>query len=49
MQSPTIVPVENFKVSERNISQIEMLDSLKQKHIYLLKTNGMQTEVTEVK
>lgn len=49
VQSPTIVPVENFKVSERNISQIEMLDSLKQKHIYLLKTNGMQTEVTEVK
>jgi uncharacterized RDD family membrane protein YckC len=49
VQSPTIVPIENFKVSERNISQIEMLDSLKQKHIYLLKTNGMQAEVTEVK
>ncbi|WP_139423060.1 RDD family protein [Chryseobacterium mulctrae] len=49
VQSPTIVMVENFKLSERNISQIEILDSLKQKHTFLLKTNGLQAEVTEQK
>lgn len=49
IQFSTIVPVENFKTTERNISQIEILDSLKQKHIFLLKTNGLQAEVIEVK
>lgn len=49
VQYPTVIPVENFKSAERNISRIEVLDSLKQKHIYLLKTNGLQAEVTEQK
>lgn len=49
LNNRTIIDIENFKLSERNVSEIEILDSLHQRHRYLLKTHGLQTEIKEIK
>lgn len=49
MNDRTVIDIENFKLSERNVSEILILDSLQQKHRYLLKTHGLQTEIKEIK
>ncbi|MGO4710023.1 RDD family protein [Chryseobacterium sp. 2TAF14] len=45
----TVIDVENFKSDEKNISEIEVLDSLNKKHRYLFKSMGLQAEIKEIK
>lgn len=45
----TVIGIENFEMSEKNISEIEVLDSLSKKHRYLMKTHGLQAEIKEIK
>ncbi|MGI9651797.1 RDD family protein [Chryseobacterium sp. RLHN22] len=49
INSPAMIDVENFDLSGENVSQIDVLDSLKQKHTYIFKNRGFQTEITKVK
>lgn len=47
--SPAMIEVENFDLSGENESQIEVLDSLKRKHLYVFKNKGFQTEIIKIK
>ncbi|MCX8531425.1 RDD family protein [Chryseobacterium luquanense] len=49
INSPILIQLENYDFTEENISQIEVLDSLNKKHSYMIKTNGLTNEITEIK
>lgn len=47
--SPVVIQLENYNFTEVNISKIEVLDSLNKKHSFMIKTDGLTNEISEVK
>ncbi|MFC0425266.1 RDD family protein [Chryseobacterium scophthalmum] len=47
--SPVVIQLENYNFTELNISKIEVLDSLNKKHSFMIKTDGLTNEISEVK
>jgi len=47
--SPVVIQLENYNFTEVNISKIEVLDSLNKKYSFMIKTDGLTNEISEVK
>ncbi|MBW3521351.1 RDD family protein [Chryseobacterium sp. NKUCC03_KSP] len=47
--SPVVIQLENYNFTEVNISKIEVLDSLNKKHYFMIKTDGLTNEISELK
>ncbi|MNU19358.1 RDD family protein [compost metagenome] len=47
--SPVVIQLENYNFTEVNISKIEVLDSLNKNHSFMIKTDGLTNEISEVK
>lgn len=47
--SPVVIQLENYNFTEVNISKIEVLDSLNKKHSFMIKTDGLTNEISELK
>lgn len=47
--SPVVIQLENYNFTEVNISKIEVLDSLNKKYSFMIKTDGLTNEISEMK
>lgn len=47
--SPVVIQLENYNFTEVNISKIEVLDSLNKKYSFMIKTDGLTNEISEVR
>lgn len=47
--SPVVIQLENYNFTEVNISKIEVLDSLNRNHSFMIKTDGLTNEISEVR
>lgn len=49
LNSPTVIQIENYDFTKNNVSKIEVLDSLNKKHFFIIKTEGLTNQISEVK